>query len=302
MARFALSTIRNGSSSPEAAITMEGNHYVLSKVDGQTFSKQLSVKHILEDWPATKSLLQALADKISEDSAGFSHARNDKVVLETPLRFPNKLLAVGANYASHLKEMGLPTEKWEPMPFFSCPPTTSLVGPGETVKYPTGTSQFDWECELVVVVGSKLRNASTEEASTAIAGYTVGLDLSCRDLLAPGQGGLIDLMRGKAQESMKPCGPSFVPKEFVKFDQGLSVKLAVNGQQMIDGTTADMVWKPEECLVEISKVITIEPGDIVFTGTPAGSAKSHGNRWLRVGDRISAEIESVGTLDVEVVV
>ena len=81
----------------------------------------------------------------------------------------------------------------------------------------------------------------------------------------------------------------------------MPVKLFVNGELMIDGSTAEMIWKPEECLAEISKVMTIEPGDMILTGTPAGSAKSHGNRWLKIGDCISAQIEGLGSLEVEVV-
>ena len=301
MATFTLSTLSSG----EASMTIDGNHYVLSKLNDETLSSKSSVKQLLEDWPSVEPSLQNLADTIKNDPAKFDNAKTVNELLDTPICFPNKLLTVGANYSDHLKEMGLPVEKWDPMPFFACPPSSSLVGPGKTVKYPFGTTQFDWECELVVVVGSRLRNASVEEASAAIAGYTIGLDLTCRDWLVPGQGGLIDLMRGKSQESMKPCGPSFVPRKFVgrskENGHGLPVKLSVNGELMIDGNTADMIWTPEECLAEISKIVTLEPGDMIFTGTPSGSAKSHGERWLKVGDWIEAEIGKLGTLKVQVV-
>jgi 2-keto-4-pentenoate hydratase/2-oxohepta-3-ene-1,7-dioic acid hydratase in catechol pathway len=101
---------------------------------------------------------------------------------------------------------------------------------------------------------------------------------------------------------MKPCRPSFVPRKFVgklkENGQGLPAKLAVNGELMIDGNTADMMWTPQECLAEISKIATLEPGDMVFTGTPSGSVKSHRQRWLKVGDRIQAEIGELGILEV----
>ncbi|KAM0815700.1 putative Fumarylacetoacetase-like C-terminal domain-containing protein [Seiridium cardinale] len=184
--------------------------------------------------------------------------------------------------------MGMPARKWDSMPFFTCPPTTSMIGSGQKVKYPFGTSQFDWECELVVVVGARLHRANHEQAARAIAGYTIGLDWSCRDLLARKIGGLVDLMRGKAQKPMKPCGPSFVSKRFASDVQNAPVKLWVNGELMINGTTADMIWKPEEYLAEIGKLVTLGPGDMIMTGIPAGSAKSHGGRWLKIGDRISA--------------
>ena len=204
MARFALSAVRSGAEKIETALTIDGEHYLLSKLEHNLEPRNSSIRQIVEGWPSNERVLQSLADKIKQNPSAFSDAVTPEAVLDTPLRFPNKLLAIGANYASHLAEMGLPAEKWDPMPFFICPPTTSMVGPGRTVKYPLGTTQFDWECELVVVVASKLRNASVEEASTAIAGYMIGLDLSCRDLLAPAKGGLVDIMRGKAQETMKP--------------------------------------------------------------------------------------------------
>lgn len=201
--------------------------------------------------------------------------------------------------------MGLPAENWDPMPFFSCPPSTSLVGPGKTVKYLSSTSQFDWDCELTVVVSKPLRYASVQEAAEAIAGYTIGLDLSCRDLLVGGPKGLMDIMRGKAQDTMKPCGPFFVPKACLEAEdtriRDAAIEQKVNGEMMIKRDTAQMFWKLEECLAEISKVVTLEPGNMVMTGTPAGSAKSHGERWFKVGDRISASIDGVGTLEVELV-
>ena len=95
--------------------------------------------------------------------------------------YPDTLLAVGANYADHLKEMGLVAQKWTPMPYFFRSPRTSLVGPGATVRIPRSTEQFDWECELAVVLGKRLRHGSEQDASDAIAGYTIGLDMSCRD-------------------------------------------------------------------------------------------------------------------------
>jgi 2-keto-4-pentenoate hydratase/2-oxohepta-3-ene-1,7-dioic acid hydratase in catechol pathway len=301
MAAYALSTLNVGSEGLQAAITIDNRHYLLSKVETSPTFGEISVKGLLQDWQQSKLRLQTLADKIHNDPGSFTKAVVTDFVMETPIRYPNKLLAVGANYAGHLKEMGLPAEKWEPMPFFCCPPSTSMVGPGETLKYPAGTSQFDWECELVVVAGARLRDATLDEASAAIAGYTIGLDMSCRDLMTPQNGGLIDLLRGKAQDAMKPCGPSFVPRTASFDHHGLSVKLSVNGEEMINDTTADMISTPEECLVEISKVITIESGDMILTGSPAGSAKARGGKWLKVGDQISAQISGLGTLNVAVV-
>jgi 2-keto-4-pentenoate hydratase/2-oxohepta-3-ene-1,7-dioic acid hydratase in catechol pathway len=121
----------------------------------------------------------------------------------TPIRSPNKFLALGANYAGHLKEMGVPPKTWV-MQFFSCRPTTSIAGPGKTVPMPPGTQSVDWECELTAIIGKSIKDATVDEAKDAIAGFTIGLDLSCRDLFR-GSFGLTYIIRGKSQPGMKPC-------------------------------------------------------------------------------------------------
>ena len=189
---------------------------------------------------------------------------------------PNKLLAVGVKYTDHLKEMGLAAEKWKPMPFFLRPPTTSLVGPGKTVKIPRFTRQFDWECELAVVIGKPLRHASREETAQAIAGYTIGLDLSCRDLIPADNDLKIDLARGKAQDTMAPCGPYIVSAEFVPDVNNMKISLSVNGKARMDASTSLMLHKCDEQLSIISQHMTLEPGDVLFTGSPSGSAGVHG--------------------------
>jgi 2,4-diketo-3-deoxy-L-fuconate hydrolase len=250
-----------------------------------------------EQWEAAFPRLQALADAIA-GGAHAAHALTGAIEFETPLMYPNKLLAVGANYASHLKEMGLQAQKWPLMPFFLRPPTTSLVGPGETVRIPPSTKQFDWELELAVCVGKTLRDATVAEAAGAVAGYTIGLDLSCRDLIPTGDDLKIDLMRGKAQDTMAPCGPYIVPAAFVRDPYNLRLQLFVNDRQMMEANTSEMLYHIDEQLSIISSYITLEPGDLLFTGSPAGSAASHGVPFLQPGDRIRAEIEAVGTLEV----
>lgn len=215
--------------------------------------------------------------------------------------YPDKLLAVGANYTGHLHEMHLPETKWDSMPFFLRPPTTTLVGPGKTVRIPDTTRQFDWEVELAVVLGGTLREASREQARAAIAGYSIGLDLSCRDLIQTDTALSVDLVRGKAQDTMAPCGPWIVPAAFVPDPQNLRLQLAVNDAPMQDGNSREMLWQVDEQLAEISRFVTLVPGDILFTGSPAGSAASKGVPFLKPGDRIRAEIESIGVLEVELI-
>ena len=183
------------------------------------------------------------------------------------------------------------------MPFFLRPPRTTLVGPGDTVQIPRSTLQFDWVIELAVVVGRRLRHASREEATAAVAGYAVGFDLSCRDLIRVDNNLKVDLVRGKAQDTMAPCGPSLIPATFVPDPYNLRLRLWVNDELMMDASSAEKLYRIDEQFGIISEFLTIEPGDILFTGSPAGSAGARGDRSLRPGNRIRGEIEHVGTLD-----
>lgn len=300
MSGFTLATIQSDSK-PRAAIGVDGSLYILS--ESQTPFSQHSVKDLLANWAVVFPILETLADDIRKGQLQLCDHRiaAEEAQLLTPIMYPNKLVAVGANYSGHLKEMGLPPTKWDPMPFFLRPPTTSLVGPGKTVRIPKCTNQFDWECELAVVVGHHLHNSSREEAAAAIAGYTIGLDLSCRDLIKANNGLKIDLMRGKAQDTMAPCGPYIVPAKYLPDISNLRIRLSVNGKLMMDASTKEMIYTCDEQLSIISDFITLEPGDIVFTGSPSGSAGMHGNCWLKPGDRIVAEIEGIGELNVAMI-
>ncbi|KAJ9654997.1 hypothetical protein H2198_006042 [Neophaeococcomyces mojaviensis] len=304
MQSFTLATVKTEATYEPVICVSDRSFYLRSLLDlPLPLRSKATVKDLLDSWHDSFSLLVELAERLVRYPQSYSQdaVLAASVAFETPIRFPNKLLCVGANYASHLREMGVAPEKMTPMPFFSRPPTTSLVGPGRTVRKPRSTSQLDWEVELVIVVGKCLRHAtSLDEASSAIAGFSVGLDLSCRDLQMVKDLGM-DVSRGKAQDTLAPVGPVFVPKEFIQEDfHDLGIKLFVNGEKMMDARTNEMLYSLEEQLLEISKYTTLEPGDLVFTGAPAGSAKAHGQRWLQVGDKIRAEIEGVGVLDVEV--
>jgi 2,4-diketo-3-deoxy-L-fuconate hydrolase len=296
MTPFTLATLET-LQGPKAALGVGERFYPLDGL--QPLLREVTCKQILQNWDTSLPLLQQMAQELS-DGAEQRLAGIDaqSATLLTPVLYPDNLVAVGANYAGHLREMGLSVEKWASMPFFIRPPTSTLVGPGKTVLVPRTTRQFDWECELAVFVGRKLRHASPEEAATAVAGYAIGLDLSCRDLIKVDNDLKVDLMRGKAQDTMAPCGPVIMPSRFVPDVNNLRIRLFVNGEKMMDASTSEMLYKIDEQLSIISEYLTVNAGDIIFTGSPPGSAREHGGRWLRPGDHIHAEIEHVGALDV----
>ena len=281
----------------KSALGINDRYFVLD--DLQPLLRRTTSKQILQTWETSFPLLTALVEKVVADEAALASGIPAREAdLLTPVLDPEGLFAVGANYSGHLKEMGLDTKKWDSMPFFIRPPKTTLVGPGDTVVIPKTTKQFDWECELAVFIGKTLKNASREEAAAAVAGYSIGLDLSCRDLIQVNNDLKVDLVRGKAQDTMAPCGSAMMPAKFVPDVNNLRIQLFVNDEKMMDASTCEMLYKIDEQISTISEFMTIEAGSILFTGSPSGSAGEHGNRWLRPGDRIHATIENIGSLDV----
>lgn len=291
---YSLATVATGDG-PCAALLLDGEAYRLDELLSGLPAGGL--RPLMNDWSDLIARIERLVEGGLATEAADA-ARIEAPTLESPLLFPNKLVCVGAVYRDHLEQMNLPVERWPRMPIFLRPPTTSIVGPGRTVCIPATTQQFDWEIELVVVIGARLKDADEAASASAIAGYSVGIDFSCRDLLDRGSAIGADLIRAKAQDTMAPIGPAIRPAAHIPNPQALSLRLWVNGELRQDGTTADMLFPISEQIATISRFITLEPGDVVFTGSPAGSARSDAE-YLKPGDRIRAEIESVGVLEVE---
>ncbi|MDB5874781.1 MAG: fumarylacetoacetate hydrolase family protein 10 [Ramlibacter sp.] len=288
---------------PIAALEIEGRYWPFDVLERYGIElPALEVKALFSDWFAHIGYLAHVAERcLKEPKLASLGLSADKVTLGLAIQFPNKLIGVGANYSSHLEEMNLPSSRWDPMPFFIKPPTTTMVGPGKTVVMPAITRQLDWEIELAVVVGRRLSSASREEAMSAIAGYSVGLDMSARDwILHPNSPIKVDMLRGKCQDAMCPFGPVVRPAHFVKDPHQLRLQLWVNGQLRQDASTSEMLYRIDEQLSIVSQFMTLEPGDVMLTGTPAGSAVAWDGAFLQPGDRIRASIEQVGVLDVEV--
>ncbi|RKE38648.1 2-keto-4-pentenoate hydratase/2-oxohepta-3-ene-1,7-dioic acid hydratase in catechol pathway [Paraburkholderia sp. BL23I1N1] len=250
-------------------------------------------------WHENRDAVMRVAD--AADTGRLSDLAIDEhdahIVL--PLQYPRKVFCVGANYADHLAEMQVVIEKVEGRApfFFMKPATTALTGPGHSVHIPAGCSNFDWEAELVVVFGRGGRNISPEAALDHIAGYTLGIDFTARDqFVAPHLPFNFDFSLGKCQDKGTPIGPVIVPKEFVDGER-LDFRLSVNGVQKQRGCTADMIYSFAEQIAGISRAICIEPGDIMFTGSPAGVGAANGES-LSAGDRVVVEAEAIGHMEV----
>lgn len=252
-----------------------------------------SVAALFADWPAAEAALTRAAN--ATDPAD---AVDPALPRLAPILYPGKVLCAGANYFRHLVEMGVPDprKKAQRLFFFFKPARNAVVGEGETVHMPLDTNAFDWEVELAAVIGRTARAVSPEDAMSYVAGYTVAVDFCARDLnRAPETFYKLDWVAGKAQESCCPMGPRFIPASSVPDPQALALKLSVNGEPKQDDTTGDMIFSIAEQIATASRIMTLDPGDVILTGTPAGVGVPKGT-FLSVGDRVDAQIEHIGTL------
>src|SRR6266496_3273826 len=201
-------------------------------------------------------------------------------------------MAKDAGHGSFAKDDNIPV-------FFLQPPTTTLVGQGRSVRYPTQSTKFDYELELAFVIGRRGRHIALADAKNHIAGYTIGIDLSARDWQRHPQHLVrFDLFGGKAFDDSCPLGPAIVPARFVDEDD-LQLQFRVNGELRQDANTSDMIWSVAEQVVRISEHVTLEPGDVIMTGTPAGVGLATGT-WLAVGDRLEGRITGLGASTVQI--
>jgi len=259
---------------------------------------------LLEHWADNEPALVGAVERLTS-GRGTERALPPPARLEqwlTPLQYPRKVICTGSNYLDHVTRDGGHTSfsKEDNVPvFFLKPPTTTLVGQGASVRYPTQSAKFDYELELAVIIGRRGRKIRVDEARNYVAGYTIGLDMSARDWQRhPKHMVKFDLFGGKAFDDSCPLGPGIVPARFVD-DTSLQLTLRVNGELRQNASTSDMIWDVAEQIAHISEHVTLEPGDVIMTGTPAGVGLSTGT-WLKVGDLIEAEITGLGALTVQI--
>ncbi len=204
---------------------------------------------------------------------------------------PGKIVAIGLNYMDHIEEAGLDVPR-HPLVFAKLP--TSVIGDGDPIVVDRAlTERVDWEVELAVVVGRTMRDVAPEDALDHVLGYTVANDVSARDV----QEREPQLVRAKSFDSFCPLGPVVVPAAEIADPQALALRTRVNGETVQDSTTAQMVFGVAELLAYCSRGFTLEPGDVLLTGTPRGCGEfMDPPRSLRHGDVVEVEIDGIGTL------
>jgi 2-keto-4-pentenoate hydratase/2-oxohepta-3-ene-1,7-dioic acid hydratase in catechol pathway len=203
---------------------------------------------------------------------------------------PGKIVCVGLNYHDHAEEGGQDLPK-APLLFAKWPNT--LIGDGEPIVLPEESTQVDYEAELGVVIGTTAKHVSERDALDAVAGYICLNDVSARDL----QFGDGQWTRGKSPDTFCPVGPRLVPRDEIEDPQALAIRCIVNGATLQDSSTSQMIFSVAEIIAYVTRVITLEPGDLIATGTPAGVGVFRDPQvLLQDGDEVSVEIEGLGTL------
>ncbi|HET7676289.1 MAG TPA: fumarylacetoacetate hydrolase family protein [Candidatus Limnocylindrales bacterium] len=237
--------------------------------------------------------LQALAGAAAD--AGPRIAAEGTLLSElellSPVPRPGKVVAIGLNYFAHAAEQGTSPPE-EPLVFAKF--TTAVVGHGAEIRWdPALTGQVDYEAELAVVIGRTARRVGQAEALAYVLGYTCANDVSARDL----QFGDRQWVRGKSLDTFCPLGPVLVTSDEIPDPQVLSLSCTVSGERLQEGSTADMIFPVARLVSHCSQAFTLEPGDVIVTGTPPGvGVHRTPQRFLRDGDVVEVEIEGIGRL------
>ena len=238
---------------------------------------------------AARALLSA---QIAERVASTPGLPIASLQLRAPLARPGKIIGVGRNYADHAKETGVaPFES--PRIIFKM--ASSVSDPDSVVVRPASIQKFDFEAELAVVIGDFARDVTRADALACVAGYTVLNDLSAREFQF--DVALAQTTFAKSMDGFCPLGPHFVSADEIPDPQALRVRSWVNEVLMQDASTADMLFPVAELIAYLSRFMTLEPGDVIATGTPAGiGAFRKPPQWLQPGDRVRAEVSGIGAL------
>lgn len=259
------------------AVTADGSTVVVEQVGERLYAVDA------DDVVSAASALRRRAGR--QGRAPLDGAR-----LVTPLQ-PGKIVAIGLNYLDHIRECGLDRPS-TPLVFTKF--TTSVVGPGDDIVIDRRlTARVDWEVELAAVIGRTTRDVPVSEALGSVMGYTVANDVSARDVqFADGQ-----WVRGKSLDTFCPLGPVVVTADEVTDPQGLGLRTLVNGETVQESSTAQMIFGVADLVSYCSRSFTLEPGDVLLTGTPWGCGEfMDPQRHLLAGDVVEVEIDGIGAL------
>lgn len=252
--------------------------------NGDEISNRLIIQFTKEQQIQLESIAQELANSKNEEVYSLSD-----VLLGAPIHDPDKIICLGLNYKSHAEEAGL---KPPVVPMLFAKYRNALTGPTSSILLPKLSQEIDYEAELAVVIGKRGKDIPVESALEHVAGYMAFHDVSARDLqFRAGQ-----WLSGKTLDTFAPCGPSLVINE-IDDPQNLNIFTRVNEQTLQQSNTKHMIFSVAETVAYISQLMTLEPGDIIATGTPEGVGfKRNPPIFLNHGDVVEIEVEKIGTL------
>jgi 2-keto-4-pentenoate hydratase/2-oxohepta-3-ene-1,7-dioic acid hydratase in catechol pathway len=244
--------------------------------------------------PMGRNIEEYLLDPTLTDATAEPVLLSELEVL-APVPRPGKIICIGLNYRDHAKEADLDLSE---QPILFAKFANSVVGPGARVEIPPEAAQVDYEAELGVVIGRRACRVPAGNALDYVAGYTCCNDVSARDL----QFAVSQWTRGKAIDTFLPMGPVLCTRDEIADPQALGIRCTVNGELRQSSSTSQMIFGVAELIAFLSRTMTLEPGDVIATGTPPGVGMAFDPpRWLSPGDEVAVEIDSVGILVNEVV-
>jgi 2-keto-4-pentenoate hydratase/2-oxohepta-3-ene-1,7-dioic acid hydratase in catechol pathway len=253
-----------------------------------------SMDEVLQHSEEELGRLRTLLNKVEAENIDLSKfVLSPESIRYLPVvKAPEKIICVGLNYMTHARELGgdIPID-----PILFNKFNNSLAAHKQEIPIPTVTQQVDYEAELVVVISKQAHHISTQQASEYILGYTIGNDLSARDL----QFKTSQWMIGKSLDYFAPIGPSIATKESIQNPNNLSISLTRNGEIVQESNTKELIFSVEYLVSYISQYMTLNPGDLIFTGTPSGviaGKKGSDKQWLCATDEITVTIEGIGSL------
>lgn len=256
------------------------------------------MKAFLQGGRDSIEIANSVVDFALNNSIEFKHQivfDRDEVKIEAPLSNPGKIICVGHNYREHILEMGRELPKY-PVVFAKF--ANTIIGPEDDIPYYPISEQLDYEAELAFIVGKKAKNVSEENALDYVAGYTIANDVTYRDI----QRRTIQWLQGKSVDGSAPIGPWIVTADDLTDPSGLEISLSVNGEERQRSNTKNLVFTVPRLVEFLSNLMTLEPGDIVLTGTPGGvGVAREPQAFLKEGDVVRIEIDRIGVLENKVV-
>ena len=270
----------------EGMVDFSRAHAVFSEIAGEEEDYIFGVEQVVLDENFNQQFFMRVIEFLRDHDLLSNFLINKSPEILAPI-VPGKIICLGKNYSEHAREMGQAIPK-EPVLFGKF--TSTVIGPGQEIIKPDWIGRMDYECELALIIGRTAKAVSAEEAMNYVAGYTILNDITARDIQSDGMKENVPWFRSKNFDTFCPMGPCIVPREEIPEPVEVNLEIKINGEVRQKGTTRDFIFPIPEVIEFITRTMTLNPGDVVSTGTPDGVGE------IFPGDIVEATIEPIGTL------